>query len=179
MAKVTRKCGHTTQCGHKLCDQCKACCRCVPGAPRYEVKCAECGSPMVLRRTQKYKWSNGEGRRFWGCSRFPDCKGIHGAHPNGAPLGVPGNKETKLARQAAHIEFDQLIKERFTGRDGAYKWLGLMLGMPESEIKEKCHIGRFDIAMCARVVNICRQYRLKPEPEPFGTTDMFGSDSFL
>jgi restriction system protein len=35
--------------------------------------CAQCGKPMVLRTAQKGKSA---GKQFWGCSGYPDCKGL-------------------------------------------------------------------------------------------------------
>jgi len=35
--------------------------------------CPQCGKPMVLRTAQKGK---NTGRQFWGCSGYPDCKGV-------------------------------------------------------------------------------------------------------
>lgn len=35
--------------------------------------CPECGKPMVLRVAQKGKSA---GKQFWGCSGYPDCKGL-------------------------------------------------------------------------------------------------------
>jgi len=35
--------------------------------------CPECGKPMVLRTAQKGKSA---GKQFWGCSGYPDCKGL-------------------------------------------------------------------------------------------------------
>jgi restriction system protein len=35
--------------------------------------CPKCGKPMVLRTAQKGK---NAGRQFWGCSGYPDCKGV-------------------------------------------------------------------------------------------------------
>ena len=35
--------------------------------------CPECGKPMVLRTAQKGK---NAGKQFWGCSAYPDCKGL-------------------------------------------------------------------------------------------------------
>lgn len=68
----------------------------------YEVFCAECGSKMKLRFSHKYD------RHFYGCVRFPDCLGAHGAHPDGKPLGIPASKETRSARIRAHAAFDKL-----------------------------------------------------------------------
>ncbi len=39
----------------------------------YAVKCPKCGSGMVLRTATKGQYS---GKQFYGCSRFPKCKGI-------------------------------------------------------------------------------------------------------
>ena len=35
--------------------------------------CPLCGKPMVLRTAQKGK---NAGKQFWGCSGYPDCKGL-------------------------------------------------------------------------------------------------------
>ena len=111
---------------------------------------------MVLRRTEKYRWRSGKGRLFYSCSRWPDCRATHGAHPDGSPLGVPANGETKAARVQAHQALDAMIEARGWGRSGAYVWLGRRLGIPEHRIKDECHIARFDRETCARVVEICR-----------------------
>jgi restriction system protein len=35
--------------------------------------CPKCGSEMVLRLAKKGPHS---GKKFWGCSKFPDCRGV-------------------------------------------------------------------------------------------------------
>ena len=35
--------------------------------------CPKCGSPMVIRETKK---GHNKGKKFWGCSRFPQCRGV-------------------------------------------------------------------------------------------------------
>jgi ssDNA-binding Zn-finger/Zn-ribbon topoisomerase 1 len=37
--------------------------------------CPECGAPMALRANRKTN------DPFWGCSRFPECKGVLGIGP--------------------------------------------------------------------------------------------------
>jgi restriction system protein len=37
------------------------------------VLCPKCGSPMVLRTARK---GSRAGQQFWGCSRFPHCRGV-------------------------------------------------------------------------------------------------------
>lgn len=119
---------------------------------RLEAACPDCGSDMVLRDS-KYGL-------FYGCVRWPACDATHGAHADGTPLGVPANKETRRARMAAHDSFDQLWKEaskkgRKSARKNAYAWLREQLGLT----KEECHIGKFDVAMCAKVVELCEKRR--------------------
>lgn len=36
-------------------------------------KCPKCGSDMVLRTARRGKHA---GKQFWGCSKYPDCKGL-------------------------------------------------------------------------------------------------------
>jgi ssDNA-binding Zn-finger/Zn-ribbon topoisomerase 1 len=110
---------------------------------------------MVLRTTPKYRYPNsGEPRKFYGCSRFPDCQATHGAHPDGSPLGVPGDHETKLARSQAHAVFDRLWKgpdAQFTQK-GAYAWLQRVMRLTPDE----AHIGQFNKHQCRQVAEAAR-----------------------
>lgn len=109
------------------------------------VHCGECGAPMVLRDSRFGK--------FYGCSRYPVCKGTHGAHPDGSPLGLPADCATRRARILAHEEFDRLWKGGTMKRNAAYRWLSEQMGMPRRE----CHIGSFDADTCLVVVQIIRR----------------------
>ncbi|HXI01805.1 MAG TPA: zinc-finger-containing protein, partial [Candidatus Saccharimonadales bacterium] len=95
------------------------------------------------------------GHRFYGCSRFPHCRGTHGAHQEtGEPLGIPGDRATKDARIRAHAAFDPLWKDGSMRRNDAYYWLSRALGIPRKDV----HIGLFDTETCERVVSLCEQY---------------------
>jgi ssDNA-binding Zn-finger/Zn-ribbon topoisomerase 1 len=120
---------------------------------------------MVLRRTQRFKWKNGEGRLFYGCSRWPKCDAVHGAHPDGRPLGIPADKATKAARVEAHDWFERVQKNREWEKRGSYIWLGRKLGIPEGEIVDNCHIAMFDAETCRKVVEICKQALMRQKPE--------------
>ena len=111
-----------------------------------EVKCPECGAPMRLRMTQKFRYGDGRPRRFWSCTRYPACKGIHGAHPNGEPLGIPADAETKRWRVKAHAVFDQIDMPR----KERYLHLQRLMGLS----KDEAHIGRFDIEQCKRLIQL-------------------------
>jgi len=113
----------------------------VKEAPR----CGDCGAPMVLKE--------GPLGHFYGCTRFPRCRGRHGAHQrSGEPLGKPADKATRAARVEAHFHFDAFYKARGMRRATAYRWLAAKLAMKEGD----CHIARFDAATCQRVVAVVR-----------------------
>jgi restriction system protein len=47
-----------------------------------EPVCPDCGKPMKLRTARAGRRI---GQRFWGCSRYPDCKGSRSLHDLGSP----------------------------------------------------------------------------------------------
>lgn len=119
-----------------------------------KVRCPECGARMVLRETEKYRYpKSGEPRKFFGCSKYPDCKGTHGAHPDGKPLGKPANAETKQARIAAHAAFGKWRDRHGLRKSEGYKHLAAMLDVPGHE----AHIGQMDKKTCEAVVGLCNQ----------------------
>ena len=61
-----------------------------------------CGAPMVMRATSKFTHKNGAPKKFWGCSRYPECKETIGAHPDGKPLGFVVDRETRQLRHEVH-----------------------------------------------------------------------------
>ncbi len=113
---------------------------------RKDLKCGECGALMVLRKSKKYKTP------FYGCSRWPECKGAHGAHPDGRPLGTPCDRRTSAARIAAHDVFDRLWKQNRMTRPQAYAWMRQAMGLSESE----AHIGHFTAEQCERLVTLIK-----------------------
>jgi ssDNA-binding Zn-finger/Zn-ribbon topoisomerase 1 len=114
-----------------------------PGA-RTDLVCPEddCTAVMVLRAS-KYG-------PFYGCKRYPKCKSTHGAHPDGAPLGIPASTPTKRARMMAHAAFDVLWKSKDMQRNEAYGWLAKQMGRNRGDT----HIGEFNQAQCAHVLLI-------------------------
>lgn len=112
------------------------------------LKCPECAAPMVLRKTTKFKTRDGRPRAFYGCSQFPYCKGTHGAHPDGTPLGVPADLETKRIRMAAHRAAELVFGSWDTksGRDGFYNWL-------KSQAHLKKHVAEMDKSEALDVIS--------------------------
>ena len=92
------------------------------------MNCPECGAPMILRKTNKFKTKDGKPRLFYGCSTWPNCNATHGAHPDGSPLGVPANAEVKKLRREAHILLENIFGKwesiEKDGKASMYAWLG-------------------------------------------------------
>lgn len=121
--------------------------------------CSECTGVMFL--------TSGLYGPYYSCENFPNCKVTHGAHPNGDPLGVPADKETRAARVHAHAAFDKLWNNaesmyqnippesykrvRRVARNRAYQWLQEVMGLSEKE----AHIGSMDIARCFLAIDFC------------------------
>jgi len=112
----------------------------------HDLQCPECQAPLVLRPS-KYGL-------FYGCSTYPKCRSAHGAHPNGAPLGVPANKEVKDARVRAHASFDLLWNTGTMTRKEAYKWMQMALRLG----KHEAHIGNFDLVTCNKLIEAVTVY---------------------
>ncbi len=111
-------------------------------AKAYPVDCPECGEPMRLRESRY--------GLFYGCWRYPECKGTHKAHPDGKPVGTPADAPTKEARIALHALFDTLWNgpgARMT-RSEAYLHLQSRMGMTSAE----AHIGKFTKDQCERAI---------------------------
>lgn len=83
---------------------------------------------------------------------FP-CDAYVGCHPGtDRPLGLLANAELRAARQAAHAAFDPIWRGTAVSRTKAYAWLAQALQLET----RRCHIGMFDIALCQRVVELCK-----------------------
>jgi ssDNA-binding Zn-finger/Zn-ribbon topoisomerase 1 len=119
-----------------------------PTLTEHAVACPNCGSAMVLRTTTKYRYPNGSPRLFYGCPSFPACDGVHGAHPDGRPAGIPGDASTKAARIRAHAAFDTLWKNGGLSRREAYAVIGEYMGLGRKE----CHIAMLDSSQCERLI---------------------------
>lgn len=85
-------------------------------------------------------------RRFWSCLRYPECNGVHGAHPDGKPMGIPADKRTRMVRFEAHTVFDAAWRARGMSRSKAYQWLCEIMGSKDA------HIGRMTYDECKYLV---------------------------
>lgn len=112
----------------------------------HDVRCGDCGAAMALRA--------GRFRPFYSCTRYPACRGAHGAHPDGRPMGTPADAATRQARTEAHAAFDRVWRGGAKGaRQRAYSWLAAKMG------RGAVHIGEMTAEDCARVVALCDALR--------------------
>lgn len=112
---------------------------------RRDLKCVECGATMILRPPGRYK------SPFYACSAFPVCRGTHGAHPDGRPKGIPGDRATKAARIKAHRAFDRIWGQGRMTRDQAYAWMRRVLHVPVAK-GEELHIGHLTVEQCEALI---------------------------
>jgi len=133
--------------------------------------CPECGEPMRLKSSRYGP--------FYGCSRWPECTATHGAHPDGKPLGIPADTETKQWRIRAHAAFDAIWKHQRSkkARGRAYRWMQMAMNMGEAE----AHIGRFTKEQCQLLIRLISEQRhLVYEKERIGPYEVrYWSDATL
>jgi zinc-finger-containing domain len=125
-----------------FCDYCAKEALCVSGRTIYP-----------HRKDLTKKW-------FYACEPCDAYVGCHtdsiGGPPDPKrPLGRLANKELRAAKSLAHRAFDPLWKSERMPRARAYSWLSQQLGIDG----KTCHIGMFDIAMCNKVVEVCKEFR--------------------
>ncbi len=58
------------------------------------------------------------------------------------------------AKDTAHKAFDILWKSGGMNRTGAYRFLSRRMGVAP----DQCHISLFNLAQCARVVELCKPF---------------------
>ena len=104
---------------------------------------------MVLRTTTRFTYRNGSPRKFYGCSRYPLCEAAHGAKPDGTPLGIPANKETKKTRMAAHDKFDSYWQKKGLNKNQAYSLLQEIMELSPQD----AHIAMFSKEQCLELIN--------------------------
>lgn len=122
-------------------------------------ECPYCHGPISLvNNAQIYGRSYGVWPWAYRCDDR-ECGSHIGLHPyTSIPLGTIANAELRAARMAVKVVFNPIWRNHgaySVQRSKAYTWLAEQLGIP----KAQCHIGWFDLAMCARATALCRLYK--------------------
>lgn len=117
-----------------------------------------CGSPAKLQSNSVlYGKEYGNGRAYI-CTRFPDCRGSVGTHPNGKPLGHIPDEQTKVMRRKLHAIVDPLwqnsgVRSRKKARGSVYGYLQRITGLSPKE----CHIGMMTAEQCLETMKAIRE----------------------
>lgn len=132
-----------------------------PNAVGRKVFCDYCdGEATLVDSSRVYSKSYGP---IWYCEPCGAWVGVHKtADKKGLsckPLGRLANAKLRRAKMHAHEVFDRLWVAKIRGfkwpknkaRRAAYAWLAKEMGIAHDE----CHIGNFDEAQCAKVIEIC------------------------
>jgi len=90
---------------------------------------------------------------FYLCRHYSHEPAYVGCHKGtSVPLGRLADTELRQWKSAAHRAFDPIwrpkLGEKQMSRKKAYAWLARQLNIP----KKECHIGMFDITLCAQTV---------------------------
>jgi hypothetical protein len=118
---------------------------------------------MILAKSKEARYpKTGKPRLYYRCANSKWCDVIAGAHPDGTPLGVPGNSETRTARYALHHVFDQLWITKRWSRQEAYDILAILTKLDT----EEAHIACFDKKQCEQVMEQLEEFlELNPYQE--------------
>lgn len=94
--------------------------------------CPDCGKRMFLQKS----------RRRYRCEDYPKCRGSHGAHPDGSPMGIAVPREVRLLRAEVHSRLNANWNYRDRNdRARMYDWLrknsksGHVAQMNEGELR--------------------------------------------
>lgn len=118
--------------------------------------CPHCGGEVqICSNDVIYGRKYGDWPWAYVCMNQGQCDAYVGMLPfTNIPLGTLATREIREARKLAKAAFNPLWQgdaPRFN-RSEAYQWLASQLGIE----KETCHVGWFDVAMCQKVVLVCK-----------------------
>lgn len=114
------------------------------------MNCHVCGHPMKLEFSELYPYKNGKPRPVWRCTNKLFCPEERWAHPDGTPMSLPADRDTKQARNVAHVALANLCRVKGLTTKQSYRWIQKAMGLPKSD----AHIGHFDKRLCLRLINL-------------------------
>lgn len=121
------------------------------------MRCPYCGRPVQLRpASYVYGEDNLDPQGFlYVCNGYPDvCDAYVGVHKkSGRPMGTLANGELRHKRIEAHRALNQIWKEGYMTKHGAYIWLQNRLNLRKKDM----HIGMFSDYLCMETIRECSQ----------------------
>lgn len=119
------------------------------GKQRGSMRCPYCGSPVVFRSADGIYYDNSREVMLYVCSKYPECDAYVRVHVGTKiPVGTLANHELRTLRRMAHRYFNQLYLSGIMSKRDAYRWLGDLIGAPQSE----AHIGYLGEYYCGQVI---------------------------
>ena len=114
------------------------------------ILCPYCDKPAQLIDSREH-YDKDYGKKMYICWL---CNAWVGCHEGTIrPLGRLANRELRRWRIETHKVFDKKWKrKKRKSRVKAYRWLAKKMGLREAD----CHIGKFDVAQCKQVIQICK-----------------------
>lgn len=114
------------------------------------ILCSYCDKPAKLIDSEQL-YGVSYNMKMWICR---PCNAWVGCHRGTTrPLGRLANRTLRHWKIRAHKAFDKKWKgKQRRSRKKAYTWLAKRMNLNESQ----CHIGKFDVAQCVQVVEICK-----------------------
>lgn len=118
--------------------------------------CMHCDSEGVLISGAEHKPQRPElaNKWFYICPQCEDSF-VSCHKETKTPMGKMANRETRVARIAAHASFDGAWSRIGLTRFAAYKILAKEMKLS----REDCHIAHFSIEQCAEVIRLCGKLR--------------------
>lgn len=113
----------------------------IDGGVKY-LLCPICNGEMVLRHNLYRAW--------YGCLRWPHCRGSHSAHADGRPMGFPADEETKKLRREGHEAFEACRIRCNLTKTKMYRILARLMELP----RKRCHFGMFNAEQCEQAIRL-------------------------
>jgi ssDNA-binding Zn-finger/Zn-ribbon topoisomerase 1 len=121
---------------------------------RTDLECGDCGRLLVLKL--------GRYGRFYGCQKYPTCKGTVHADENGEPLGYPADRETRRSRHRLIVAKKFAMKRHTYDGRGARQLLNRPRGFSVGFLsKDECEVLVQDL--CARTEGLDEHLAELPE----------------
>lgn len=114
-----------------------------------KMTCPTCSMPM--------KFIEEDGRYYYVCQRFPvNCDVSLGAHPDGRPMGKPGDSMTRRFRALCHRQLNDMIDSyrgplsKTTVKNNLYSFISEAMGIRE------LHFGNLNQQACRKALDILK-----------------------
>ncbi len=116
------------------------------------IRCPVCGGVGILRPASEIYGDPARTDRMYVCSNYPRCRSYVGTYPGtNIPMGTLADGDLRHLRIQAHRRFDSVWQTGIMTRDGAYRWMADLFGIPMSD----AHIAKLGEYRCRELIRAC------------------------